>query len=315
MTNPHVSIVVPAYNAARTIGVMIQSVLAQTFTDFELIICDDASTDDTASCVMAFDDCRIRLLRSPSNSGEGFARNAAIEAARGKWVAVLDADDAWQPSRLEVLLAAAREDIDVMVFDNILICHDTDSGLIPWRNLRKSGAFGERCGEPTEVSFSEYVQAERLLIKPLIPRDWIVRTGVKHTQRKFAADSEFFINLALEGLGFRYLPQAHYLYRISPGSATARAKGHHLMRDVLEEIASRADLSYEHREAIERKIDTLRINERLYDFAECIYGGEILAALRTLKESPMLFKVAPKRASSHLAYQLHRLRHRGSRWR
>lgn len=98
-STPAFSIVIPAYNVAGYIDETIQSVLRQTVQDWELIVVDDGSTDDTAERVKAVGDARIRLIRQ-ENSGVSVARNTGIAAARGRYVALLDADDLWAPSHL-----------------------------------------------------------------------------------------------------------------------------------------------------------------------------------------------------------------------
>ncbi len=97
------SIVMPMFNANRTIARAIGSVQRQTRGDWELIVVDDASTDECCAVVekMAREDSRIRLIKLPKNSGAGVARNAAIESAKGQFVAFLDADDEWLPEKLE----------------------------------------------------------------------------------------------------------------------------------------------------------------------------------------------------------------------
>jgi glycosyltransferase involved in cell wall biosynthesis len=112
---PAVSVIVPVYNSARSLTHAIAAVSAQTFGDWELIIIDDASTDDVAGAVAsAGDDARIRLIRHATNAGATAARNTGIAAARGRFVAFLDADDGWQPTKLEQQMATvmARPDPD-----------------------------------------------------------------------------------------------------------------------------------------------------------------------------------------------------------
>ena len=100
------TVVIPAYNAARTIGSTIRSVLGQTTQDFEVIIVDDGSTDETVKYASEFEtDPRVRVLRQ-SNRGPSAARNAGIAAARGSYVSTLDADDLWLPEYLDVMGAA-----------------------------------------------------------------------------------------------------------------------------------------------------------------------------------------------------------------
>lgn len=98
-TPPTVSVIVPAYNAGRTIDATLQSVFGQTYRHIEVIVVDDGSTDDTAERVAAWGD-RVVFLRQ-ANAGPAAARNRAIERARGDFIAFLDADDVWLPEKLE----------------------------------------------------------------------------------------------------------------------------------------------------------------------------------------------------------------------
>jgi glycosyltransferase involved in cell wall biosynthesis len=109
---PRVSVVVPAYNAGRTIGETVRSALAQSVRDLEIIVVDDGSSDDTICVVGAIDDPRISVVPQ-QNSGAAAARNTGIRAAEGTWVAFLDADDIWMPTKLERQLAYADAHPDV----------------------------------------------------------------------------------------------------------------------------------------------------------------------------------------------------------
>ncbi len=112
-----VSVVMPAFNVAPYIGAAIASVLAQTFQDWELIVVNDGSTDDTVEAAQAWvdSDSRIRIYHR-ENGGISAARNTALEHATGQFIAILDSDDLWQPAFLEAQLAifAARPDVDIV---------------------------------------------------------------------------------------------------------------------------------------------------------------------------------------------------------
>jgi len=307
---PLVSVVMPAYNAAATINTAIASVLAQTAGDLEVVVCDDASSDDTAARVRAFGDPRVRLVHNERNAGEGAARDRAIDAARGRWLAVLDADDAWAPDRLERLLEAAGSDRDVLVFDDLMICHHASGGLVPWRAMRGQHAFGARGGRAVDLPFEDYLRAERLLIKPLLPAAAVRDHGVRHAARRFGEDSEYFIRLGALGLRFRYVPRPMYLYRVMPGSATAQSAPHR-MRECLEGCAT-FDLPEPARQALRDKIASLVTNEALYELRARAYRGDLAGCLRVLMRRPSVIAVAPRRALRHLRYQLHRVLHVGS---
>jgi glycosyltransferase involved in cell wall biosynthesis len=107
-TVPLVSAIVPAFNAERFLEDALRSIFAQEFDDLETIVVDDGSTDGTADVVRAFGDA-VRSLTQP-NGGVALARNAGIAAARGAFVAFLDADDLWAPHKLRLQVEALRAD-------------------------------------------------------------------------------------------------------------------------------------------------------------------------------------------------------------
>lgn len=105
---PPVSVVIPAFNHERFVAQAIDSVLGQSFTDFELVIADDASRDGTWEIVSAVRDPRLRAFRHASNQGAHATLNEAIDQSTGRWIALLNSDDVYHPARLERLVRAAR---------------------------------------------------------------------------------------------------------------------------------------------------------------------------------------------------------------
>lgn len=101
-----VSIIMPSYNTAKFISGSIESVLAQTYSDWELIIVDDCSTDNADEVVKPFlSDSRIKYIKNEKNSGAAVSRNRALREAKGKWIAFLDSDDLWMPNKLQKQIA------------------------------------------------------------------------------------------------------------------------------------------------------------------------------------------------------------------
>ena len=124
---PLVSVIIPAFNRERVIGKAIKSVLAQTFHDFEIIIIDDGSRDETAknAIKVAWADPRVRIVRFETNQGAQAARNAGARAARGKWLTFLDSDDELLPRSLEMRLGtAAIENVEVVHSDCYILRPD-----------------------------------------------------------------------------------------------------------------------------------------------------------------------------------------------
>lgn len=116
MNTPLVSIVMPAYNADRFIAESINSALQQTYQNWELLIIEDASTDETCQIVQDFSkkDERIILYKLPTNQGTGFARNIGIKASKGDFISFLDADDYWEPKKLQI-------QVDFMLKNNVKV--------------------------------------------------------------------------------------------------------------------------------------------------------------------------------------------------
>lgn len=115
---PEISIVMPAYNAEKTIGEAIDSVLSQTFSDFELIVINDCSKDSTSIILSDYanNDKRVKVFTNEVNSGVSKTRNFGIEKAEGKWIAFLDSDDVWREDKLEKQVALMRDNNAVISY-------------------------------------------------------------------------------------------------------------------------------------------------------------------------------------------------------
>ena len=113
-----VSIIMPSYNTAPYIAGSIQSVIDQTYKDWELIIVDDCSTDNTDEVITSLHDERIRYFKNERNGGAAVSRNKALRKAKGKWIAFLDSDDLWNPEKLEKQIAFMKENGYVFSYTN-----------------------------------------------------------------------------------------------------------------------------------------------------------------------------------------------------
>lgn len=130
--NPAVSIIIPLFNKEYFVSRAIDSILKQSFTDFEVIVVDDGSTDDGPLIVKNYSDSRIRLI-TQSNKGPGAARNKGIMEARGQYVSFLDADDEWATNFLEISIKTLQLHPDIMLTTS-LYCIDHFENL--WRGYR-----------------------------------------------------------------------------------------------------------------------------------------------------------------------------------
>jgi glycosyltransferase involved in cell wall biosynthesis len=113
MPDPVLSVVLPTYNCERYIAECLESILSQTFRDFEVLVIDDCSTDSTVAIVEGFGDCRIRLLQKPLHSGYTRSLNLGIDCARGEFLARIDGDDICLPTRFEEQIDYLRSNPDV----------------------------------------------------------------------------------------------------------------------------------------------------------------------------------------------------------
>ncbi len=148
-TNPLVSVVIPAYNAANTIMRAVESVWMQDYTPIEIIVVDDASTDETSQIVDGLSGTGVHLIHSNSRKGPSGARNAAIYRANGRYIAFLDADDAWLPNKISLQVKVMEDNprFSLVTCDTMMLSpagqllkrsHDTrppDSGAEAWKTL------------------------------------------------------------------------------------------------------------------------------------------------------------------------------------
>lgn len=298
---PRVSVVMPAFNAARTIGASIESVLNQSCGPLEVLVGDDASTDNTADIVRAFRATNVRLISNEENLGPGPTRDRLIAEARGEWIAFLDADDLMQAERLRRMLDVAANLPDCILFDDILLCHETPTGLRPFKRLRGSSG-----ASIAHIPFPEYVGLPKLMIQPIVRTNTILSRGVRHTNGRYGEDANFFLTLAARGASLHYLPEPLYLYRLTPGSATKNRQRQRLLREQIALVLDEPALSIRDRVALEGKIATLHREEQYDAFVDHLRASRYREAMRDAMQDPSLFPRLLKRAVSDVYYHAHR---------
>jgi glycosyltransferase involved in cell wall biosynthesis len=209
---PRVSVLTAAYNGEALIGDALASLSAQTFREFEAIVVDDGSTDGTASVVAeaAAGDDRIRLVRQ-GNGGTQAARNAALAAARGEWVALLDQDDVWKPEKLGVQVALAESDPAAnLIFTN----YET------WEEGRPLVA---RYARPDKVPEGDVAVAltRGCLFQAstvMVPRALAVELGGFDVELRNAGDWDLWLRMAERGIRVRGTLTPLMLYRVWGGN-------------------------------------------------------------------------------------------------
>lgn len=129
MVDGLVSIIMPSWNTDKYIAKSINSVLDQTYQKWELLIVDDCSTDNTDIVVETFKDSRIKYLKNTENEGAALARNRALRAAQGEWIAFLDSDDLWDPQKLEMQIEFMNENGYVLSYTEYEKIDEDDNSL------------------------------------------------------------------------------------------------------------------------------------------------------------------------------------------
>lgn len=205
--SPRVSVVIPAHNAAGTLAATVSSVLQQSFTDFEVLIVDDGSGDQTYAVAKGVDDPRVSVIQQ-KNLGAAGARNSGIEAAAGDYIAFLDADDLWYPEKLGRHLefmdaegAEASQTAVQFVRDDLTPLHV--GPCPPFRDPL------------LDVLLFRYLPAFPSTL--LVERSLIDRVGLFDQGLVILEDWEFAIRLARHGR-FRNLDEPLTMYRVHPGN-------------------------------------------------------------------------------------------------
>ncbi|WP_158914570.1 glycosyltransferase family 2 protein [Caulobacter sp. S45] len=218
------SIIIAAWNAEDSIQKAIHSALAQQGLDVEVLVADDASTDGTAAAVQAIDDPRLIYVRLPTNGGPAAARNAALDLAKGEWVAILDADDTMDEGRMSVLVRLGELHSADIVADNLWVDHAGSKRLHIEEDLDES------CETLTLHNFlkESYLFAKNKgygYLKPAFRREYLTRNKIRYDERLRIAED---FNLVIEALatGARYLRRrsAGYIYSKHASSISHRLK-------------------------------------------------------------------------------------------
>jgi glycosyltransferase involved in cell wall biosynthesis len=212
-----VSVMMPAYNAAAYIEQAIQSVLAQTHAEWELLIVNDGSTDATAELAGRFVDPRIRLF-TKENGGESSARNVALDHARGEFIAFLDADDVYLPTHLEVTVAylRAHPDRQAVYTDGEHI--GEDGAWLASLQSRRRGPFEGRIFEEVVLASDVFGPPGCVVLRHALVASHHLRYD---TRIVIGPDWDFFIRYS-DHATFGYLGERTYLYRVHRTNVTAR---------------------------------------------------------------------------------------------
>ena len=199
-SKPLVSAVITAYNRAHLVGRAIDSVLAQTFEDFELVIVDDASQDNTEEVVAAYDDPRIRYIRNETNKGCAGARNVGFLESRGTYVACVDSDDKWLPNKLELQVEKFR----TSDLPNLAAVYGTTIDL--YEDGSTNTAQAEVRGDITDALLTKGYVVKGGFNSTMLRRDAFVGLGGEDESNPSREDFDFWLRLSKDH-SFDFVPE------------------------------------------------------------------------------------------------------------
>ncbi|MCC5656998.1 glycosyltransferase [Nostoc sp. XA010] len=227
--NPKVSVIIPAYNTEAYLAKAIESVLEQTLTDIEVIIVDDASSDKTVEVAKSFTDPRLKVIVNQQNLGAAAARNRALRAAQGEWIAVLDSDDWYAPERLSKLVSLANEKNADMIADDLYLINDGETS--PWSTLIQESE--QSIDKIFQIDIVYFVETDVYgqpglhlgISKPLFKREFLVKHGIEYDDA-IRMGQDFWIDMKclIKGARFFLEPKPYYYYRSRPGSLVHKSQ-------------------------------------------------------------------------------------------
>jgi succinoglycan biosynthesis protein ExoO len=215
-----VTFLIAAFNAEATIARAIGSALAQEGVDVEVLVVDDFSTDSTAAIAESFPRERVHVIRLGGNRGPGGARNAGLDAARGRWIAVLDADDTVRSDRAERLLQHAAATGFEIVVDNLEVADEAAATTALMFGI-------ERLQAMPEMTLADFIAGNHLFedrfslgyMKPLVRRDFLERHALRYVETIRIGEDYLLLASALaKGGRCTVEPEPFYTYHVRPGS-------------------------------------------------------------------------------------------------
>ena len=204
---PRVSVIVPTFNCARYLSRALDSALAQTFRDYEILVVDDGSTDETRELVDRYGG-KVRYFYQ-ANGGLSSARNLALSKASGEFIAYLDADDMWYPQKLETQVEFLDRNQDCgLVHSDVTVIDEMDQVIYFQVNKERGREV------PQGGSMRALLQENHVLILTVLERrDCIERVGTFDERLKETQDYLHWMLLAMEGIPFGYIPEPLAKYR------------------------------------------------------------------------------------------------------
>jgi teichuronic acid biosynthesis glycosyltransferase TuaG len=218
MTNPLVSIIIPAYNACDFLLETLESVKKQTYSNWEIVLVNDCSTDNSIELVNQFSKSvsnPVKLITNETNSGVSVSRNVAVANASGSWLALLDSDDVWLPDHLETLMIEVAKESELeLVYSGCLVFLDDVHNII----------FKQEISEDMLNNFNTSLFTHQIGINPctvIIKKQSWKKSGGMIQGLNFGEEMQLFIRLARMGGKFKFSQNHTALYRKHSNASAA----------------------------------------------------------------------------------------------
>ena len=209
---PLISIVIPTYNRADLIGKAIQSILDQTYQNWELIIVDNYSDDETKEVIDSFKDSRISMLMLPRTGSVAASRNFGVQHSKGEWIAFLDSDDWWFPRKLEFVSKVIQHEPD-------LIYHDLQIVSLDGSPIKRRKTKSRRLKPPIYLDL--LLNGNDIALSSVVIRKsvFIFINGMNESPSLFAVeDYDTWLRIAQITNRFKYINKALVVYRLHDGN-------------------------------------------------------------------------------------------------
>lgn len=211
MKDPLVSVVMPIYNSEKYLAKAIDSILTQTYSNFELIIVDDGSTDQSGVIIKRYNDSRIQIIRHKTNEGVSASRNEAAAAAKGSYIAMHDADDISLPGRFDKQVKYLEQNLDIGVLGSSLKAIDEDDNFLYFINLLTN---------PDDLKLAEIFSNQIAQSSAMIRREIFKKSGGFNTQMTHAEDTDLWRRVS-HYCQIANLKEPLCIYRVHPAGASA----------------------------------------------------------------------------------------------
>ena len=219
--SPFFTVVIPTYNCAAYLKRALNSVFSQTYQNFEVIVVDNSSTDNTEDVLNSFDDKRLTVIKVNNNGIIAHSRNKGIENAKGEWIAFLDSDDLWYQEKLKIVIN------DIQGYTSIDVCSTDELQVDVTTGIKTPLNYGPYCSNFYQILL---LNGNRLSPSAtLVKREFLTKHGLIFREKKefvTAEDYDFWLLMARAGAKFKFIKSIQGEYTIHTSNASSQSDRH-----------------------------------------------------------------------------------------